>query len=180
MDMAPRKSEDMVRRNNAVLFVFVTLLGALALMRMQSGAQTPAASGTLKVKLNYTGAGVVDERHKIYVLLFDANPFTSSSLIDATAQPTPSAARPGVSHILVRQSAAGKGATLTFEKLSAPEVYAIVFFDKNGSYNGQPDTMSGSPMGVYGELPDKLNAIRIEQGKAVRLVMTFDDSTKAP
>jgi hypothetical protein len=35
-------------------------------------------------------------------------------------------------------------------------------------------------MGVYGELPDKLNAIRIEQGKAVRLVMTFDDSTKAP
>ena len=111
-----------MRRNNAVLFVFVTLLGALALMRMQSGAQTPAASGTLKVKLNYTGAGVVDERHKIYVLLFDANPFTSSSLIDATSQPTLPAAAPGVSHILVRQGAAAKDATLTFEKLSAPSV----------------------------------------------------------
>jgi hypothetical protein len=41
----------------------------------------------------------------------------------------------------------------SFDKLSAPAVYAIVFFDKNGTYNGQPDTMPGSPMGVYGKLP---------------------------
>jgi len=68
------------------------------------------------------GAGVVDEKHKIYVLLFDANPFTSSSLIDATSQPTLPAAAPGVSHILVRQGAAATDVTLTFEKLSAPSV----------------------------------------------------------
>lgn len=93
--------------------------------------------------MNYTGAGVVDQKHNIYVLLFDANPFTSSSLIDATSQLTLPAAAPGVSHILVRQGAAAKDVTLTFEKLSAPSVYAIVFFDKNGTYNGQPDTMWG-------------------------------------
>lgn len=170
----------MVRRNNPVLFAFVTLLGVLAFVRTQGGAQTPAAFGTLKVKLNYTGAGVVDEKHQIYVLLFDANPLTSSSLIDATSQPTPPAVAPGVSHILMRQGAAAGDATLTFQKVYPPAVYAIVFFDENGTYNGRLDTMSGSPMGVYGKLPDKLDAIKIESGRVAQLIMTFDDSTKAP
>jgi hypothetical protein len=52
--------------------------------------------------------------------------------------------------------------------------------DKNGTCNGQPDTMSGSPIGVYGKLPDQLDAIKIEQGKVAQLILTFDDSTKAP
>ena len=169
-----------MRRNNAALFVFVTVLGALVFVCTQVSAKAAAPAGTLKLKLYYTGAGVVDEKYKIYVLLFDSNPFTSSSLIDATSQPTLPAAAPGVSHILVRQGAAAKDATLTFEKLSAPSVYAIVFFDKNGPYYSQPDIMSGSPMGVYGELPDKLNPIKIEHGKAGQLILTFDDSTKAP
>jgi hypothetical protein len=81
--------------------------------------------------------------HNIYVLLFDANPFTSSSLIERDFAADPSCAAPAVSHILVRQGVAAKDVTLTFEKLSAPSVYVIVFFDKNGTYNGQPDTMWG-------------------------------------
>ena len=171
-----------MRRNNAALFVFVTVLGALVLVLVctQVSAQAPAPAGTLKLKLNYTGAGVVHEKHKIYVLLFDGNPFTSSSLIDATSQPALPTAAPGVSHILVRQGAAATDATLTFEKLSAPSVYAIVFFDKNGPYYSQPDIMSGSPMGVYEKLPDKLDPIKIEHGKTAQLILTFDDSTKAP
>jgi len=40
--------------------------------------------------------------------------------------------------------------------------------------------LSGSPMGVYEKLPDKLDPIKIEHGKAAQLVLTFDDSTKAP
>jgi hypothetical protein len=147
---------------------------------MQGSAQTPAAFGTLKAELNYTGVGVVDEKHKIYVLLFDTNPFTASSLIDSTSQPAPPAAAPGVSHILVRKGAGGKDATITFEKVSASSVYAIVFFDKNATYNGQPDTISGSPMGAYGKLPDKLDAIKIEPSQVAQLILTFDDSTKAP
>jgi hypothetical protein len=83
-------------------------------MRLQASAPTPAASGTLKVKLNDTGTGIVNEKHRVYVLLFDANPFTATSLIDATSQPTPPAAAAGVSHILARQGAAGKDATLSF------------------------------------------------------------------
>jgi hypothetical protein len=51
---------------------------------------------------------------------------------------------------------------------------------KNGPYYSQPDIMSGSPMGVYGKLPDKLDPIKIEHGKAAQLILTFDDSTKAP
>jgi hypothetical protein len=76
MDMAPLKTEDIVRRNNAALFVFVTVLGALVLVLVctQVSAQAPAPAGMLKLKLNYTGAGVVHEKHKIYVLLFDGNP----------------------------------------------------------------------------------------------------------
>jgi hypothetical protein len=65
MDTAPLKTEDIVRRNNAALFVFVTVLGALVLVCTQVSAQAPAPAGTLKLKLNYTGAGVVYEKHKI-------------------------------------------------------------------------------------------------------------------
>jgi hypothetical protein len=51
------------------------------------------AQKKLTVKVNYTGVGTVDEKHKIYVLLFDANPLTASKLEDYSS--SPDAARSG-------------------------------------------------------------------------------------
>jgi hypothetical protein len=136
--------------------------------------------GTLKVKLNYRGAGIVDENHKIYVLLFDTNPFTASSLVDATSETAPPAAVSGVSHILRRFSASRKDGTITFDYLRSSAVYAAAFLDRNGSYDGHSDPASGAPMGLYRKAPDKIEPIRLRTGKSVRIVLAFDDSTKTP
>ena len=169
-----------MRRKRAMLLVFVLALAPLALVRAQVKTQAAAAGRTLKVKLNYTGAGTVDEKHKIYVLLFDANPFTASTLVDSTSEPIPPAPTPGVSHILVRQGAAAKDTTLTFRNLPVSPVFAVAFYDKNGNYNGQLDQIAGSPMGVYGKLPDKLEPIKIEEGNTLEIVLAFNDSAATP
>lgn len=141
-----------------------------------------AATGhrTLQVRLNYTGAGMVDENHRIYVLLFDSNPYTASSLIDSTSEATPPATVAGVSHILRRFSASRKNETITFEYLSSSPVYAAAFVDRKGNYDGHSDPVPGGPMGAYGKAPDKLAPIRLKNGKRVKIVIAFDDSTKTP
>jgi hypothetical protein len=172
--------EEQMRRTNAILVAFMMAFGLLAFGWTQVSTKAAEAKRTLRIKLNYTGAGTVDEQHKIYVLLFDANPFTSSSLVDVSSQPTPPAPAEGVSHILVRQSAAGKNATVTFRSVSVSPVYAVAVFDRSGTYNGQSELPSASPMGAYGKLPDKLEPIKIEPGKSLQVVLSFDDSTKTP
>jgi hypothetical protein len=132
------------------------------------------------VKLNYTGAGMVDENHRIYVLLFDSNPYTASSLIDSTSEATPPATAAGVSHILRRFSAARKNETITFEYLNSSPVYAAAFVDQNGNYDGHSDPAPAGPMGAYGKAPSKLAPIKLKDGKRVKIVIAFDDSTKTP
>jgi hypothetical protein len=139
-----------------------------------------SAGKTLKVKLNYTGAGVMDEKHKIYVMLFDANPYTARTLIDATSQSAPPAPAPGVPHILAREGASAKNATVTFHQLAVSPVYATAFFDKAGTYNGHMDSVSGAPMGAYGNWPDKLEPVKIEEGTTVQITMAFGDTAKTP
>jgi len=143
-------------------------------------AKAAAAYGTLKVKLNYRGAGIVDEKHKIYVLLFDANPYTATRLVDSTSDATPPAPAAGVAHILRRQGASVKNEAVAFKHLSVSPVYASAFFDKSGSYDGVSGPVSGSPMGVYGNAPDKAEPITLKEGKTVEVVLGFDDSTRIP
>jgi len=151
-----------------------------ALAVTQSGVCASTAHSTLKVKLNYTGAGIVDENHKIYVLLFDTNPIAAFSLVDSTSETTPPATTAGVSHILRRFSASRRDGTITFDYLKSPAVYAAAFVDRNGSYDGHSDPVSGAPMGMYRKAPDKIEPIRLRNGKSVKVVLAFDDSTKTP
>ena len=146
----------------------------------QLGVCAATIHSTLKVKLNYTGAGIVDENHKIYVLLFDTNPFTASSLIDSTSETTPPATTAGVSHILRRFSASRKDGTIAFDFLKSSAVYAAGFVDRNGSYDGHSEPVSGAPMGLYRKAPDKIQPIRLKSGKSVKLVLAFDDATTIP
>ena len=167
-----------MNRKIAILFalmsVFIFTQGLFSL------SAAPAAHKTLKVKVNYTGGGTVDERHKIYVLLFDANPFTASKLEDFSSAPTLPAPEAGVSHIIRRQSASSKNESVTFNDLSVSTVYAAAFFDKNGSYNPQTFMIEGAPMGVYGKAPDQPEPIKLSVGKTVEVTLGFDESIKAP
>jgi len=161
-----------------VLLVSTTV--SIFMLGLVSLSAAPAAHKTLKVKLNYTGAGTVDAQHKIYVLLFDANPFTASRLEDASSAPTPPVPVVGVSHIISRRSASSKNGVVTFDDLSISPVYAAAFFDKNASYDPQGLTVEGAPMGLYGKDPNKADPIELRVGKTAEVVLAFDDSIKAP
>ena len=166
-----------MNRRNAVLLAS-TMFSVLAVTQWGVGAST--THSTLKVKLNYTGKGIVDEKHRIYVLLFDTNPFTASSLVDSTSETIPPATSAGVSHILRRFSAARRDGTITFDYLRSSAVYAAAFVDRNGSYNGHSDPVSGSPMGMFRRVPGEVEAIPLKNGKSVTVVLAFDDSAKTP
>jgi len=164
-------------RKTAILIVsLVTVVFTLALSSL---AAAPAPK-KLKVKLNYTGAGTVDEQHKIYVLLFDADPFVSPKIEDASSAATQPAAAEGVCHIIRRQSASSKNGTIAFDDLTTSPVYAAAFFDKNASYNPQTFMIEGAPMGVYGKEANKAEAIKLAEGKPTEIALAFDDSIKAP
>jgi hypothetical protein len=171
-----------VIRRNAVLLAFVVAFGAMTVLWKHESVRAAGGHRTLKVKLNYIGAGVVDEKHKIYVMVADTNPFLASTLIDSISAPKPPAVEPGVAHILARQSGNAKDSTVTFEDVRVSPVYVAGFFDKSGSFNMQasPDPAPGSPMGAYGKMPDKLEAISVEEGKTAEIVLTIDDASKTP
>jgi hypothetical protein len=174
------QTEEAVKLRNVVVFVAFVLVCLLPIVAGRKALQAAPAERILTVKLNYTGSAAVDEKHKIYVLLFDANPMTSSTLSDATSQATPPAPTAGVSHIIARESTSAKNGTITFHAVVLSPVYAMFFVDKTGTYNGHADPSSGSPMGLYGTPPDKLEAIALEPGKPVRLTFSFDDSRSTP
>ena len=162
------------------------VLPALTMAQSQPKTKATARGETLKVKLNYTGSGVVDEKHKIYVLVCDADPFTAERLEDYTGQPAPKieAASGGqgqkVARILQRQGAITKDGTLTFSKVPVSPVYAVAFYDKSGSYNGHADPSPGSPMGLYGSKASQPDPIKLQSGKPTKIVVSFDDSNKTP
>ena len=166
-----------MKRRNAVL-LSVLLFRALAATQPDLRAAT--SHRTLKVRLSYTGAGIVDENHRIYVLLFDSNPLTASSLVDSTAEAAPPATTTGVSHILRRFSTSRNNETITFDYLASSAVYAAAFIDKNGCYDGHSEPVSGAPMGLYKKAPGQVEPIRLRNGKSVKIVLTFDDTTKTP
>lgn len=168
-----------MKRKDA-LFLALLAITALILAVAQSRLQA-AGHGTLKVTATYTGKGVVDEQHRIYVLLMDANPFTSTAMVDATSQPIPPIAEVNVAHVLAVQGTTDRNGTLTFHDVLAPTVYVVVLFDKHGEYNGHVGSFSqGEPMGIYGTPPDKLEAVTVDRKKTSQITLAFDDSRTTP
>jgi hypothetical protein len=176
----PAQTEETVKLRISFVVVALVSVCLLPIFSAHRSLQAVPPERVLKITLNYTGTGTVDEKHRIYVLLFDANPMTSSTLSDATSQATPPAPVAGVSHIIARESAASKNGAITFRGVAVSPVYAAFFFDKTGTYNGHADPSSGSPMGLYGTPPDKLEAIALEPGQPVQLTFSFDDSRLSP
>jgi len=166
-----------VKANVARLSLFLVALTASV---GAARSQNPSLHQTLRVKVNYTGAGTVDARHRIYVLLFDSNPMTAATLVDASSQSAPPAPQNGVSHIVARQSTPSKNGIITFRNIAVTRVFAMAFYDKAGTYNGHPDSSPGSPMGIYGVMPDKLESVDLHSDKDSQIAVTFDDSKSTP
>jgi hypothetical protein len=140
---------------------------ALALMPLAAQQPKPEAKPaprTLKIKLNYTGAGTVDAKHQIIIFLFDSPDFVSGGVMP-----------------IASQTAQAKDATVTFADLTASPVYAVAVFDPTGGYDGQSGPPpSGSSMGMYGKTPGTADPIKIEPGQTTEIVLAFDDTAKMP
>ena len=140
----------------------LSIAAAITVLAILANAQTKA-DRSLQVKLNYTGAGTVDDKHKIMVFLFDSPDFAGGNVMPIGSE-----------------SATAKGQTVTFSNLSASPVYVVAVFDPKGEYDGMSMPPSGSSLGLYATQDGKPNPINLESGKASQISLPFDDSTKMP
>ncbi len=138
-----------------------SLAVAMAALALLANAQTKP-DRTLQVKLNYTGAGKVDQNHKIFVFLFDSPDF-----MQGNAMPIGSL------------DASAKDQTITFSELAASQVYVAAAYDPKGEYDGMMGPPpAGSSMGLYSKEAGKPAAINLEAGKTAHIDLAFDDSAK--
>jgi hypothetical protein len=133
-------------------------------MSQQGSAQEKAKTRTLKVKLNYTGSGTVDDKHRIFVFLFDSPDFTQGNVMP-----------------FGEKDGAAKDAVVTFSDLDRSPVYVSCVYDVAGGYDGQSGPPpSGSPLGMYTTEPPQPTAIKIEEGKSGEIELAFGDDFKMP
>ena len=124
----------------------------------------PVEKGNLKIKLNYSGDGKVDESHKIIVFLFVSPDFVKGNVMPIGSQ-----------------TAAAKDGAVTFSDLTAGNYYTVAVFDKERGYDGQSGPPpSGASMGMYSTAPSAPGAIKVEGGKTAEVDLPFNDSLKMP
>src|ERR1035437_2151302 len=103
----------------------------------EKAPEKAAASRTLKVKLNYSGPGTVDEKHRIFLFIFDTPDFIRVENVMPIAF----------------GSGTAKDATVTVSDLSTSPVYLIAIYDPTGGYEGMSKPPAGCSLGIYGTTP---------------------------
>jgi hypothetical protein len=135
----------------------------IAALAFLATAQESKTDRSLKVTVKYTGAGKVDDKHKILLFLFDSPDFMQGS-----AAP------------IASQAATAKDQAVTFSVPSGSAVYVTAVFDPTGAYEGMSAPPSGSSLGMYSTEPGKPAPVSVETGKTLQIVLAFDDSAKMP
>lgn len=140
---------------------FFLALGLAALASL-AGAQGKADK-SLTVKLSYTGSGSVDDKHKIFIFLFDSPDFVQGGVMPIRSQ-----------------VATEKEQKVTFTELTQDTVYAVAIYDPKGEYEGMSGPPQGASTGLYSNSPGVPAPVKLEGGKPVEIALTFDDSVKMP
>jgi hypothetical protein len=144
-----------------VAFIVVTLFTRAS--QEAKAEEKAAGTRTLKVKLHYTGAGRVDDQHKIFVVLFDSPEFTKGEGAPPFAM----------------KSATAKDKTVTFSDFTISPVYAAASYDPTGHYDGRSGPPpSGSSLGMYSKTPGIPEPINVKAGTPVQIEIALDDSVK--
>lgn len=153
-----------MRKSFAALLSAAFLFFSAAALQSGHAQDKVSSAGSLQVKLNYTGTGHVDEKHKIWVFLFDSPEFVRGG-----AAPFES------------KGAASKDGAVTFNDVAKSPVYVGTVYDPSGRYDGQSGPPpSGSSMGIYKKTPGEPAPVTIEAGKTVSVDVPFDDTVKMP
>lgn len=149
---------------NKTLRVIVSagfLLFSAATMELIHAQDKVSRKRSLQVKLNYTGSGPVDEKHKIWVFVFG-----SADFLGGGAAPVAS------------KAAASKDGTVIFNNVAKSPVYVGAFYHPSGQYDGTWGGPDGSSMGMYSKTQDEPAPVFIERGKTVSIDLPFDDRQK--
>lgn len=149
------------------LFCFATAALVLALSTnaaSQDKNGEKRAVRTLDVKVDYRGAGTVDQKHPILLFVFDSPDFVNG----------------GVMPIGGKSVTASKE-VVHFTDLQASPVYVVAAYDPSGGYDGQSGPPpSGSSMGLYATQEGKPKPVAVEPGQKVAIDLVFDDAAKMP
>jgi hypothetical protein len=138
------------------------LAGLLLALPQRATPQQSQAGSTIKVTLDYTGTGTVDENHKIFVALWDSPAFVQGSV------------RP-----IAVQSTSSKTGTVTFSDVKANPAYVSCAYDPTGKWDGQSGPPpAGASLGMYSTSPGKPEPIDTAGGKTTTAAISFDDSVK--
>jgi hypothetical protein len=124
-------------------------------------APAPApGSGGVNVTVKYTGKGVVDKSHMLWVWLFD----------------TPDIG-PGAIPI-AEQSIDTNGGTVSFSGVTSKEVYVAVAYDEGGGFTGQAPPPPGSPIALYGVKADTDKPQPVAPGPKASVAIAFNDAQR--
>ena len=144
---------------------FLVCAAAIALLltlHRTAASQNSNAAYTLRVHVNYTGAGTVDDKHKIFIVLWDSPDFIKGE------NPMPTAI----------QSTGSKDGTVTFDDVQKTPAYVSAVYDPSGRWDAQSAPPEGSSLGLYSKTPGTPAAVDLEHGKSTTIDLAFDDTVK--
>jgi hypothetical protein len=144
--------------------VFATsavVFGLLLSSPRTAACQDSNGGSKLQVHLNYSGTGAVDEKHKIYVVLWDSPDFVKSEMIP-----------------FAMQAASSKDGLVTFDDVKKTPVYVSAAYDPSGQWDAQSPPPDGSSLGLYSKTPGQPEAVDLKPGKTTKIELAFDDRVK--
>lgn len=135
--------------------------GALLTLPQRAVSQDSSAGSKLEVHLHYTGSGTVDEKHKIYAVLWDSPDFMQGGGMPVDMQ-----------------SSSSKDGVVTFNNVQKTPAYVSAVFDPSGEWDAQSAPPEGSSLGLYSKTPGKPEPIDLKAGKTTSIDLPFDDTVK--
>lgn len=138
------------------------VLGLLLASARTALPQTANAPSELRVAVHYSGAGTVDEKHKIYVVVWDSPDFVKSHEVMPVAI----------------QSTSSKGGVVTFDDIKKTPAYVSAVYDPSGQWDAQSPPPEGSSLGLYSKTPGTPEPIELKPGKTSSIELPFDDTVK--
>lgn len=150
--------------NRFVRFGLFTL-GLFAVGQTPAVSQDTGKGRTLEVRVNYTGAGAVDEKHPLYIVLWN-----TAAFVEPGSGATPIAVKP------VRS----KDGTAVFDNVGVNPAYVSAAYDPTGKWEANSPPPSGSSLGLYATEDGKPKPVPVNADKAARIEMNVDDSIKVP
>lgn len=117
-------------------------------------------ASSVSVTVKYTGKGMVDANHKLWVWLFT----------------TPDIG-PGAIPI-AELSIEKNGGVATFPNVSAKEVFIAIAYDEQGGFVGNAPPPPGSPITLYGTKSPQDKPAPVVPGPKAKVSVTFADAQR--